>query len=234
MPLKGLYKVEYDISGNSGRSVMHADDGRMLGGNSAFAHFGAFSETADAITAEISTLRHNDDPNYKAMLGSDLASIRVTGSGADGVYRFEGTSPQMPGAIFRSKMTPLDDDDGISVGPVAAGGIVSGLYSIHMRMLDGAHGGITGIMLLHDGRILGGDGFFYYLGGYSSADGRWKGEILHQEHTPARGEALFGGHNIGIGFAGTCNDCSAEIEATAFAGKRSVRLSATLNLIRKV
>lgn len=233
MPLRGLYKVEYDISGSFGRSVMYANEERMLGGNSAFAHFGTFQETDDIVTAEISTQRHNDDPSYRAMLGSDAASIHVTGSGTDGIYRFEGTSPQMPGAVFRSKMTPLDDDDGIAVGPVTQDGVVSGLYSIHMRMLDGADGGITGIMLLHEGRILGGDAFFYYLGGYSSGDRRWKGEILHQEHTPARGEALFGGHNIGIGFAGTCNDHSAAIEATAFAGKRSVRLSATLNLIRK-
>lgn len=233
MPLKGLYKVEYDISGNFGRSVMYAHGGRMLGGNSAFAHFGTFDETESSVTAEISTQRHNDDPGYRAMLGTDAASIQVTGNGTGGIYRFQGTSPQMPGAVFRSKMTPLDDNDGIVDGPVGAGGVVSGLYSIHMKMLDGADGGITGIMLLQDGRILGGDAFFYYLGGYSSADGRWKGEILHQEHTPARGEALFGGHNIGIGFAGTCDDHSAAIEATAFAGKRSVRLSATLILIQK-
>lgn len=233
MPLKGFYKVEYDISGNSGRSVMYADGGRLLGGNSAFAHLGTFDETGGVVTAEIQTQRHNDDPNYRAMLGTDVAAIHASGSASDGIYRFQGTSPQMPGAVFRSKMTPLEDDDGIAAGPVTAGGIVSGLYSIRMRMLDGAEGGITGVMVLSDGRILGGDAFFYYLGGYTSGDGRWKGEILHQEHTPARGEALFGGHNIGIGFAGVCGERDAEIEATAFAGKRSVRLRATLKLIQK-
>ena len=62
-------------------------------------------------------------------------------------------------------------------------------------------------MLLLDGRILGGDAFFYYLGAYSSADGRWKGEILNQEHTPAKGEnPVFGGHEVGIGFTGTCDE----------------------------
>ena len=62
-------------------------------------------------------------------------------------------------------------------------------------------------MLLLNGRILGGDAFFYYLGAYSSADGRWKGEILNQEHTPAKGEnPVFGGHEVGIGFTGTCDE----------------------------
>ncbi len=89
-------------------------------------------------------------------------------------------------------------------------------------------------MLLHDGRILGGDAFFYYLGAYSSADGRWKGEMLNQEHTPAKGEnPVFGGHEIGIGFSGTCDETGAELEATALAGKRSLRLQAVLKLIRK-
>ena len=88
-------------------------------------------------------------------------------------------------------------------------------------------------MLLLDGRILGGDAFFYYLGAYSSADGRWKGEILNQEHTPAKGEnPVFGGHEVSIGFTGTCDEAGAELEAIALAGKRSLRLAATLKLMR--
>ncbi len=52
-------------------------------------------------------------------------------------------------------------------------------------MLDGVDGGLTGVMLLHGGRILGGDAILY-LGSYTSANGRWKGQILNQEHTPAK------------------------------------------------
>ena len=89
-------------------------------------------------------------------------------------------------------------------------------------------------MLLHDGRILGGDASFYYLGTYTSADGRWKGQILNQEHTPAVGEnPIFGGHEVGIGFSGTCSGDGAELEAIALVGKRSVRLTAMLKLMRR-
>ena len=88
--------------------------------------------------------------------------------------------------------------------------------------------------LLHDGRILGGDAFFYYLGTYTSANGRWKGEILNQEHTPAKSEhPIFGGHEVGIGFSGTCDAQSAQLDATALAGKRSLRLTAVLKLMRR-
>ena len=100
-------------------------------------------------------------------------------------------------------------------------------------MLDGVDGGLTGVMLLHDGRVLGGDASFYYLGTYTSANGRWKGEILNQEHTPARSDhPIFGGREVGIGFAGTCDDGGALLEATALAGKRSLRLTAVLKLMR--
>ena len=147
--------------------------------------------------------------------------------------RFEGSAAPRPGALFWVDLTRLDDEALPPVGEVGQGGIVNGLYSIHIRTLDGIDGGLSGIMLLIDGRILGGDAFFYYLGSYSSADGRWKGEIVNQEHTPAKGEnPVFGGHEVGIGFSGTCSGEGAELEAIALAGKRSLRLTADLKLMR--
>jgi hypothetical protein len=232
--LEGLYKCEYTVAGAVGRSVMYVHDGRMLGGNSAFAHIGRY-ETHDGVTkAEIETRRHLHDPKYPSMLGQDVGSINVKGRVVDGRYQFEGTTPQIPGAVFRSQMWSIDSESAPVTGAVHEGGIANGLYSVHLRALDGVDGGLNGIMLLHDGRILGGDAHFYYLGNYTSAQGRWKGEMLNQEHTPAKGEVpVFGGHEIGIGFAGTCNSDGGEFEATAFAGKRSVRLRARLSLVRK-
>jgi hypothetical protein len=231
--LQGFYKVRYQVNEAVGRSVMFAHDGVMLGGNSAFAHYGTYSEVDGVVTSEITSHRHNDDPNYVSLLGSDIASIDVKGSAEGDIYSFVGTSPQMPGAVFRSVMTPIEQEAIPIAGGVGEGGIVNGLYSIHIRLLDGVAGGLTGVMLLNNGRILGGDAFFYYIGTYTSSDGRWKGQILNQEHSPAKGEnPIFGGYEVGIGFSGTCSDQSAELEATAFAGKRSLRLSAVLKLMR--
>jgi hypothetical protein len=231
---EGLYKCEYQVAGAVGRSVMYVHGGEMLGGNSAFAHIGTYVVRDDETIADIETRRHNHDPNYKAMLGQDVGSINVRGRFIDGRYRFEGTTPQIPGAVFSSQMWTIDGETAPVVGAVGEGGIANGLYSVHIRTLDGIDGGLNGVMLLHDGRILGGDAFFYYLGTYTSAHGRWKGEILNQEHTPAKGEVpVFGGHEVGIGFTGTCNEAGAGLEATAFAGKRSIRLAAELKLIRK-
>src|SRR5258707_1776880 len=131
-------------------------------------------------------------------------------------------------------MTPIEQEAVPIAGGVGKDGIVNGLYSIHIRMLDGVEGGLTGVMLLNDGRILGGDASFYYLGTYTSENGRWKGQILNQEHTPARGEnPVFGGHEVGIGFAGTCDAKGGLLDATALAGQCSLRLTAVLKPIRR-
>ena len=214
---------------------MYIRDGRMLGGNSAFAHIGSYEKRGDGIEIVIQTVRHNPDPNYRAMAGTDDATLLATGRADGDLYRFEGGLRELPGVAFRSVMTPIEQDAVPIAGGVGAGGIVNGLYSIHIRMLDGVEGGLTGVMLLNEGRILGGDASFYYLGTYSSEKGRWKGQILNQEHTPAMGEnPIFGGHEIGIGFSGTCDEEGALLEATALAGKRSLRMTAVLKLMHRV
>jgi hypothetical protein len=232
--LDGLYKVEYGVNDAFGRSIMCMHKGKLLGGNSAFAHLGTYRPNGDEIAAELITERHNEDPHYKPLMGTDVAAINARGKANGNAIRFEGSAAPVPGALFWANFTRLDDEALPPKGEVGQGGIVNGLYSIHIRTLDGINGSLSGVMLLIDGRILGGDAFFYYLGSYSSADGRWKGEIINQEHTPAKGEnPVFGGHEVGIGFSGTCNERGAELEAIALAGKRSLRLTATLRLMRE-
>lgn len=232
--LDGLYKVEYGVNDAFGRSIMCLHQGKLLGGNSAFAHLGTYRLQGDEVIGEVVTERHNDDPQYKPLMDTDKAAISVRGKASATRIRFEGEAAPRPGALFWANLTKLDESALPPVGEVGPGGIVNGLYSIHIRALDGIDGGLSGVMLLLDGRILGGDAFFYYLGAYSSADGRWKGEILNQEHTPAMGEnPVFGGHDVGIGFSGTCHETGAELEAIALAGKRSLRLTATLKLMRQ-
>ena len=229
--MEGLYKVEYDINGGTGRSVLYARAGKMLGGNTAFAHFGTYEIVDGEIVARLRTKRHSRSPQHRSLVSSDAVTISIRGRPQGKLYRFEGEVVE-DASVFRAVMTPLGDDDVPPPGAVGEGGIVSGLYSIDIRMLDGITGGHTGVMLLRDGRILGGDAFFYYLGAYSSANGRWKGEFVNQEHTLAKSEhPMFGGYEVGIGFSGHCDDKGADMEAIALAGKRSIRLAATLKLI---
>jgi hypothetical protein len=228
--LKGLYKVEMDTVHGSRRGVVYVYDGKMMGGNSAFAFIGSYRESADGeVTVEISTLRHNDDPSFQPLFETDKITLSLNGRQQGEQYVFEGGTTNLPTIAFNSVMTPISEAAAPPVPPAAENGISNGLYSIHIRMLDGIDAGNTGVMVLHDGKIRGGDGFFDYVGAYTSANGKWKGEIINHEHTPSRGERpVFGGYEVGIGFSGTYTDEGAVGEATALAGKRSIRFSAVL------
>lgn len=230
---EGFYKVEYAVDAAVGRSVMYVHAGQMLGGNSGFAHYGSYHEADGETITRITSHRHNLDPNHISLLGSDIAEINARGRAVGDAFHFQGSSPQMPGAVFRSVMTRLGDEELPAAETSAPQQLVNGLYSIHLRALDGVDGALTGVMLLHDGRILGGDAFFYYLGSYTSTEGKWKGGIVNQEHTPAKeAHPVFGGHEIGIGFSGTFDSQGATLEAAALIGKRSIRLAADLKLMR--
>jgi hypothetical protein len=230
----GFFKVDYRAGEVVGRSVMHVQNGRMLGGNSAFAHVGSYQEAEGLISGRLVGQRHAVDRRFRTLYGNDDDEIVIRGHAEGNAFRFRGVPRDKPGAELHSTMTRLDEDSLPPAGTVGEGGIVNGLYSLHIRLLDGLDGGLTGVMLLHDGRILGGDAFYYYLGAYSSAAGRWKGEIVNQEHTPGTSEhPVFGGFEVGIGFSGTCDAESAAWEATALAGKRSLRLKAALTLLHK-
>ena len=107
--------------------------------------------------------------------------------------------------------------------------IRNGLYHITVEMLDSVQGGNQGVMVVRDGQLRGGDSFFFAYGTYTAANGKWKGELVNREHTPAKGNRpVFGGHEVGIGFSGTYDAEGAEGEATALAGKRSIRFKAVL------
>ena len=233
--LQGLYKVEMHTVHGSRRGVLYVYDGKMMGGNSAFAFIGTYRDSdSGEVFVDISTLRHNDDPSFQPLFKTDKIALTLKGRQQGEQYFFEGGTTQLPGIAFNSVMTPISEQAAPPVLPVGQGGIRNGLYSIHIRMLDGIDGGNTGVMVLHDGRIRGGDAFFDYIGAYTSANGRWKGELVNHEHTPSHGERpVLGGYEVGIGFSGTCDEQGALLEATALAGKRSLRLTAVLKLMRR-
>jgi hypothetical protein len=108
--------------------------------------------------------------------------------------------------------------------------IRNGLYSINGKFMDGIEGDDNGVLVLHDGTMRGGNSFFYFFGCYSCSDGKWRGEITSQEHAPAFAARPFARRTVSVGFSGTYNDETAEFDAVALVGKRSLQLKATLRL----
>jgi hypothetical protein len=110
--------------------------------------------------------------------------------------------------------------------------IRNGLYHITVEMLDGIKGGNQGVMVVRDGTLRGGDSFFYAYGTYTAANGKWKGEVTNQEHSPTFGERpIWERKVVTIGFTGTYTDETAETDGIALAGKQSIRFKSRLRLL---
>jgi len=89
----------------------------------------------------------------------------------------------------------------------------------------------TGIVVLQDGRIMGGDSCFDYTGSYSHSRGKWRGEMIVHQHTEAPGlNLVFGGREVTCGFTGTYSEGSADIDGTALVGSYSIPFRARLTL----
>jgi hypothetical protein len=112
---------------------------------------------------------------------------------------------------------------------LGVGAMKNGLYSIHVRMLDGHPDRGSGVLVVCDGDMLGGNGSLYYTGNYTCEGQRWKGELITSPHTrnPDR-TTVFEDRDSGIGFSGTFEDDRAEARGTALLGKTSLTFRVTL------
>ena len=109
--------------------------------------------------------------------------------------------------------------------------VTNGLYSIHIEMTEGGRGHATGIIVLLDGKIAGGDLHFYYTGSYTVDRGKWRGELITNEHARSAGVLpLFGGREVTCGFSGSYSPDTARCDGTALVGKTSVTWHAELLL----
>ena len=111
--------------------------------------------------------------------------------------------------------------------------ITNGLYTIQIEMRDGGHGRAHGVIVLREGKIAGGDSYFYYTGSYRAdrGSGKWRGELTTTEHTKSAGRLpLFGGREVTCGFTGGYSADAAEVNGTALVGKTSVVFHARLQL----
>jgi T3SS negative regulator,GrlR len=109
--------------------------------------------------------------------------------------------------------------------------VTNGLYSIRIEMRDGARGRASGVIVLLDGNIMGGDTYFYYTGSYTWKNGKWRGELTTRQHAEAIGvNLLFAGREVTCGFTGVYSDDAAEVDGTALVGKNSVSFRAKLAL----
>jgi hypothetical protein len=106
---EGLYKAEFHTVHGTGTGVLYATSGKLRGGNSAFAFSGTFTDSGDEILVKISTQRHNHDPAFKPLFGTDMITLMLKGKQNGDMVDFEGSALQLPGVTFRAVLTRIGD-----------------------------------------------------------------------------------------------------------------------------
>jgi T3SS negative regulator,GrlR len=105
----GLYKVEFHTVHGTGSGVIYATSGKVRGGNSGFAFIGNYAGKGDEILVKISTQRHNYDPAFKPLFGTDMITLTLKGAENGDMLDFEGTALQLPGVVFKAVLTRIAD-----------------------------------------------------------------------------------------------------------------------------
>jgi hypothetical protein len=107
--------------------------------------------------------------------------------------------------------------------------IKNGLYSLNATPRDGVDCEVGAVLILQDGKLLGGDAYVYYTGNYECTAGRWQGKMTSQEHTPTTRPVEARVQHIG--FLGTYDDAGAKADAVALVGEQSIRYDAILRFL---
>jgi hypothetical protein len=97
---EGLYRVEFHTVHGTGTGVIYATGGKLRGGNSAFAFIGNYVDREDGVHVKVSTQRHNDDPAFKPLFGTDMITLTLKGIAHDDMVDFEGAALQLLGVAF--------------------------------------------------------------------------------------------------------------------------------------
>jgi T3SS negative regulator,GrlR len=106
---EGLYKVEFHTVHGTGSGVIYATSGKLRGGNSGFAFIGTYGGDDDGISVKVSTERHNADPTFKPLFGTDMITLTLRGKDSGSMLDFEGSALQLPGIAFKATLTRICD-----------------------------------------------------------------------------------------------------------------------------
>lgn len=108
-PFKGLYKVEFETPRGKAFGVIHADDGKIRGGSSAFAYVGTYTQDGHSLSGNVSSLRHTPDLEHPSVFGFDEVTIAFQGAIKGNYAICDGTAAESPSLNFKAVLTRVAD-----------------------------------------------------------------------------------------------------------------------------
>lgn len=104
----GLYLVKFNTPLGEGSGVAHLTGGKLYGGDSMMAYVGKFKEDGGVLEAEVRVFRHSNVPGMDSVLGTNSATLKLTGSVSGNAATLSGSAPQAPGVQLSVSLSPLN------------------------------------------------------------------------------------------------------------------------------
>ena len=89
--------------------MVYAVGGKLRGGNSAFAFIGNYADRSDGVHVKVTKQRHNPDPAFKPLFGTDMITATLKGADNGNMVDFEGSALQLPGIKLKATLTRISD-----------------------------------------------------------------------------------------------------------------------------
>lgn len=105
----GLYKVSFQVPGDSGDGVVFLRDGQIWGGDSIMYYRGTYAVSGDQFTAQVKTDAHSKTPGMASVFGIDKVDISLTGKHTGTRATVTGTAAQVPNVQFSAVLSKLAD-----------------------------------------------------------------------------------------------------------------------------
>lgn len=107
--LQGLYKVEFETPRGKALGVIHAENGKLRGGSSAFAYMGSYTQDGQSFAGHVSSVRHTQDSDHPSVFGFDEVNVNFNGTVKGGFAICEGTATEFPSLAFKAVLTRIAD-----------------------------------------------------------------------------------------------------------------------------
>lgn len=104
----GLYLVRFATPLGEGTGVAHLTDGKLYGGDSMMAYVGKYKEDGAAVEAEVRVFRHSNVPGMESVLGTNSATLKLSGGISDNSANLSGSAPQASGVQLSVALSPLN------------------------------------------------------------------------------------------------------------------------------
>jgi len=104
----GLYLVRFNTPLGEGSGVAHLTDGKLYGGDSMMAYVGKYSDDGGSADAEVRVFRHSNVPGMEPVLGTNSATLKLSGSVSGNSANLTGSAPQAPGVQLSVSLSPLN------------------------------------------------------------------------------------------------------------------------------